>query len=99
MFSGDTAQTIAKGVDFRFSDVQSVFYDEFFSSSQSDGVRKKGRLSEIFHLCQNLRTHVGIFKLAQSVIDIYFRFFFPFQSRCFASREKGEPPFCFAAPP
>ncbi|CAM8956395.1 unnamed protein product [Rhodiola kirilowii] len=74
VFSGDTAQTIARGVDFRFQDIKSLFYEEFFPSSL-DGAKKKGRLSEIFNLSQNFRTHAGVLKLAHSVIDLIFRFF------------------------
>ncbi|KAL9678229.1 hypothetical protein QQ045_016069 [Rhodiola kirilowii] len=75
VFSGDTAQTIARGVDFRFQDIRSLFYEEFYPSSSADGVKKKGRLSKIFQLSQNFRTHAGVLKLAQSVIDLIFRFF------------------------
>lgn len=29
VFSGDTAQTIARGIDFRFQDIRSLFYKKF----------------------------------------------------------------------
>ncbi|XP_062114591.1 uncharacterized protein LOC133825698 [Humulus lupulus] len=35
VFSGDTAQTIAKGVDFRFEDIRHLFYKEFVLKSRS----------------------------------------------------------------
>uniref|UniRef100_A0A7N0RFG7 UvrD-like helicase ATP-binding domain-containing protein n=1 Tax=Kalanchoe fedtschenkoi TaxID=63787 RepID=A0A7N0RFG7_KALFE len=65
VFSCDTAQTIARGIDFRFQDIRSLFYDEFFPCSQTDGMKKKGRMSEIFNLSQNFRTHAGVLKLAK----------------------------------
>ncbi|KAG6766040.1 hypothetical protein POTOM_030105 [Populus tomentosa] len=77
VFSGDTAQTIAKGVDFRFEDIRSLFYKEFVLASRSAGNDKseKGQISNIFHLNQNFRTHAGVLNLAQSVIDLLYRFF------------------------
>ena len=74
VFSGDTAQTIARGIDFRFQDIRSLFYSEFVMKS-SDGRKEKGQISENFHLSQNFRTHAGVLKLAQSVIDLLYRFF------------------------
>ncbi|KAL2559236.1 TPR and ankyrin repeat-containing protein 1 [Forsythia ovata] len=77
VFSGDTAQTIAKGVDFRFEDVRSLFYNEFVMKSKKFRFprREKGLLSDIFILSQNFRTHSGVLKLAQSVIDLLSHFF------------------------
>ncbi|KAF8020981.1 hypothetical protein BT93_G1408 [Corymbia citriodora subsp. variegata] len=76
VFSGDTAQTIARGVDFRFEDIRSLFYKEFLvNSMDGPGIRmKKGCLSKTFHLSQNFRTHTGILKLAQSVVDLLYHF-------------------------
>ncbi|KAJ0897872.1 putative TPR and ankyrin repeat-containing protein [Helianthus annuus] len=70
VFAGDTAQTIARGIDFRFQDITSLFYKEFLTC-KATGIQEKGRLSEIFQLKQNFRTHVGVLDLAQSVIDIF----------------------------
>ncbi|XP_069151554.1 uncharacterized protein [Solanum lycopersicum] len=76
VFSGDTAQTIAKGVDFRFEDIRSLFYTEFLMYSKSDVRRKdKGHLSPIFQLLQNFRTHTGVLKISQSVINLLGHFF------------------------
>ncbi|XP_037494080.1 TPR and ankyrin repeat-containing protein 1-like [Jatropha curcas] len=72
IFSGDTAQTIARGIDFRFEDIRSVFYNEFVLGSKK---LSYPQVSKIFHLSQNFRTHAGILKLAQSVIDLLYRFF------------------------
>nr|XP_043619835.1 TPR and ankyrin repeat-containing protein 1-like [Erigeron canadensis] len=64
IFAGDTAQTIARGIDFRFQDIRSLFYKEFLTKQE------KGLVSEVFQLKQNFRTHAGVLQLAQSVIDI-----------------------------
>ncbi|KAG2708633.1 hypothetical protein I3760_05G201500 [Carya illinoinensis] len=78
VFSGDTAQTIARGIDFRFQDIRSLFYKKFLLESKSCGHDKreeKGIMSKIFHLSQNFRTHDGVLKLAQSVIELLYHFF------------------------
>ncbi|GJZ25238.1 UvrD-like helicase, ATP-binding domain, P-loop containing nucleoside triphosphate hydrolase [Tanacetum coccineum] len=74
IFAGDTAQTIARGIDFRFQDIRSLFYKEFLSTAIS---RKQGKglVSEIKQLKQNFRTHAGVLDLAQSVIDILYCYF------------------------
>ncbi|CAL1352529.1 unnamed protein product [Linum trigynum] len=73
VFSGDTAQTIARGIDFRFEDIRCLFYTEFFDD---DARKEKGhRISKIFQLSRNFRTHAGVLKLAQSVIDLLYHFF------------------------
>ncbi|XP_043696346.1 uncharacterized protein LOC122646811 isoform X1 [Telopea speciosissima] len=80
VFAGDTAQTIARGIDFRFQDIRSLFFKEFLLESASDSNERgkrssQPRVSEIFHLNQNFRTHAGVLNLAQSVIDLLYRFF------------------------
>ncbi|WCJ18668.1 P-loop containing nucleoside triphosphate hydrolases superfamily protein [Euphorbia peplus] len=78
VFSGDTAQTIARGIEFRFEDIKSLFYDHFIMGSKTEGndrMKEKGHISKIFQLSQNFRTHAGVLKLAQSVIDLLYRFF------------------------
>ncbi|XP_065635673.1 uncharacterized protein LOC111997665 [Quercus suber] len=78
VFSGDTAQMIVKGIDFRFQDIRSLFYNKFVLESKSSGQdrrKEKGIISEIFHLSQNFRTHDGVLKLSQSVIELIYLFF------------------------
>ncbi|KAK1553169.1 hypothetical protein Q3G72_030003 [Acer saccharum] len=78
VFSGDTAQTIARGIDFRFQDIRALFYKKFvLDSSSNEDVRReqKGQLSNVLSLSQNFRTHAGVLKLAQSIIELLFRFF------------------------
>ncbi|PWA76382.1 uvrD-like Helicase, ATP-binding domain, P-loop containing nucleoside triphosphate hydrolase [Artemisia annua] len=74
IFAGDTAQTIARGIDFRFQDIRSLFYKEFLSTRISRK-QEKGLVSEIKQLKQNFRTHAGVLDLAQSVIDILYCYF------------------------
>lgn len=45
------------------------------SKSQHEETREKGRISGIFSLSQNFRTHAGILKLSQSVIELLYHFF------------------------
>ncbi|KAG5545647.1 hypothetical protein RHGRI_017957 [Rhododendron griersonianum] len=78
VFAGDTAQTIARGIDFRFEDIRNLFYREFILESRGDGSserKDKGLLSKVRNLKQNFRTHDGVLRLAQSVIDLLYRFF------------------------
>ncbi|KAJ4710301.1 UvrD-like Helicase, ATP-binding domain, P-loop containing nucleoside triphosphate hydrolase [Melia azedarach] len=78
VFSGDTAQTIARGIDFRFQDIRSLFYKKFVLESKdigNDGSKVEGQLSDIFSLSQNFHTHAGVLKLGQSIIDLLYRFF------------------------
>ncbi|KAG5545643.1 hypothetical protein RHGRI_017953 [Rhododendron griersonianum] len=78
VFAGDTAQTIARGIDFRFEDIRNLFYREFILESRGDGSserKDKGLLSKVCNLKQNFRTHDGVLRLAQSVIDLLYRFF------------------------
>ncbi|XP_071714348.1 uncharacterized protein [Rutidosis leptorrhynchoides] len=74
VFAGDTAQTIARGIDFRFQDIRSLFYKEFLAT-QTNGKQAKGIVSEVFQLKQNFRTHDGVLDLAQSVIELLYRYF------------------------
>uniref|UniRef100_A0ACD5XV05 Uncharacterized protein n=1 Tax=Avena sativa TaxID=4498 RepID=A0ACD5XV05_AVESA len=79
-FAGDTAQTIARGIDFRFEDIRSLFYTTFLSGNEAcnrgNKHGKQGHLCDMFQLAQNFRTHCGILRMAQSIIDLLY-FFFP----------------------
>jgi superfamily I DNA/RNA helicase len=78
LFAGDTAQTIARGIDFRFEDIRSLFYTAFLSETEASnqGHGKQVQLSDMFQLTQNFRTHCGILHMAQSIMSILY-FFFP----------------------
>lgn len=80
VFCGDTAQTIGRGIDFRFQDVRSIFFNKFVLESKSQFLDKKnekmkGCISDIFMLSENFSTHAEVLKLSQSVIELLFHFF------------------------
>ncbi|ONI28251.1 hypothetical protein PRUPE_1G134300, partial [Prunus persica] len=78
IFSGDTAQTIARGIDFRFQDIRHLFHNKFVLESRSNKLeerKEKGQISKMFHLTQNFRTHTGVLKLSQSIVEVIYRFF------------------------
>lgn len=60
-FSGDTAQTIAKGVGFRFCDLRSLFFHD-------EGL--KVRPPVVKQLTVNFRSHGRILALANSVVSL-----------------------------
>eukprot|EP00026_Physarum_polycephalum_P000228 Phypoly_transcript_00228.p1 GENE.Phypoly_transcript_00228~~Phypoly_transcript_00228.p1 ORF type:complete len:1460 (+),score=271.79 Phypoly_transcript_00228:484-4380(+) len=67
VFAGDTAQTIARGVGFRFEDIRSLYYTEF--------AKGKEAVPELHHLTQNFRTHSGICNIASSIVEPLLHFF------------------------
>jgi len=78
VFCGDTAQTIARGIDFKFQDIKSLFYKKFVLESKRSAYNQgkdKMKVSNFFLLNQNFRTHAGVLKLSQSIIELLFRFF------------------------
>lgn len=80
VFCGDTAQTIGRGIDFRFQDVRSLFFNKFVLESKNlfldkKNEKMKGCISDIFMLSENFSTHAEVLKLSQSVIELLFHFF------------------------
>ena len=73
--TGDTAQSIMRGVSFRFSDLRSVFHYISKHVDQSRGQKIKLRVPQLHTLTQNFRSHSGILQLAASVIDLLMNFF------------------------
>ncbi|KAF2290039.1 hypothetical protein GH714_001200 [Hevea brasiliensis] len=67
----ERAQTIVRGVDFRFKDIKALFYREFTACERNG----KGQVSDIFNLSQNFRSHAGVLKLANSVLNLLYHFF------------------------
>lgn len=65
-FSGDTAQTIAKGVGFRFYDLKKVFerYDY-----ENEDYRRQIK-PKVLQLSKNFRSHSKILDLANSVVSL-----------------------------
>ncbi|KAM9308233.1 TPR and ankyrin repeat-containing protein 1 [Gastrophryne carolinensis] len=73
--TGDTAQSIMKGVAFRFSDLRSLFY---FANKKCSNEQKKcivRKPKQLYHLYQNYRSHSGILNLASGVVDLLQHFF------------------------
>ena len=64
--TGDTAQSIMKGVFFRFEDLKSQFWNLAQSAQQNELVS----VPQLRKLTNNFRTHSGILNLAQSVISV-----------------------------
>ncbi len=74
-FTGDTAQSIMRGIAFRFSDLRSLFYymkESFKSVGEDAEVVVPDRVYELTH---NYRSHAGILNLASSVTDLLSHFF------------------------
>ncbi|XP_072009320.1 TPR and ankyrin repeat-containing protein 1 [Engystomops pustulosus] len=74
--TGDTAQSIMKGVSFRFSDLRSLFY---YANKSCVGSTKNcivRRPKQVYQLVQNYRSHSGILHLASGVVDLL-QYFFP----------------------
>ena len=63
-FSGDTAQTIAKGVSFKFSDLIEIYN------------KRKTEFPKIVQLTKNYRSHGKILELANSIVDLI-QLYFP----------------------
>ena len=75
-FTGDTAQSIMRGIAFRFNDLKSLFFysqQSYQALGFQSGVRVPNKLYQLTH---NYRSHAGILKLASSVVDLLL-FYFP----------------------
>lgn len=68
-FTGDTAQSIMKGVSFRFQELRTIFHEV-------QNVVPQVRVPKELHkLTVNFRSHSGILELAGSIIDLLDMFF------------------------
>ncbi|NWJ01579.1 TRNK1 protein, partial [Crypturellus undulatus] len=72
--TGDTAQSIMKGVAFRFSDLRSLFH--YASKNSMDKKQRVRKPKRIYQLYQNYRSHSGILHLASGVVDLL-QYYFP----------------------
>uniref|UniRef100_A0A803YC89 Tetratricopeptide repeat and ankyrin repeat containing 1 n=1 Tax=Meleagris gallopavo TaxID=9103 RepID=A0A803YC89_MELGA len=72
--TGDTAQSIMKGVAFRFSDLRSLFH--YASKNTMDKKQRVRKPKRIYQLYQNYRSHSGILSLASGVVDLL-QYYFP----------------------
>ena len=65
-FSGDTAQTIAKGIGFRFYDLKKVFSRTNYDLKFQSGFQ----VPKVLQLTKNFRSHSRILDLANSVVSL-----------------------------
>ena len=89
--TGDTAQSIMRGISFRFKDLRSLF-DR--ASKQQMTKKSKVQIPKINKLEINFRSHTGVLKLAASVIELM-KHFFPNSFDCLPDDEgmfKGPTP-------
>ncbi|CAH1801861.1 unnamed protein product [Owenia fusiformis] len=73
--TGDTAQSIMRGVAFRFGDLKSLFH---YAHKTFKAVGKQSAITvpkKVHQLVHNYRSHAGILNLASSVVDIMVKFF------------------------
>ncbi|KAG0608710.1 hypothetical protein M758_8G126400 [Ceratodon purpureus] len=80
VFAGDTAQTIARGVGFRFEDARRLYYEEFLgkkSECEQRNVNSESmmKVPDLFQLTMNFRTHMGVVSIADSVVKLLHHFF------------------------
>ena len=75
-FTGDTAQSIMRGIAFRFDDLKSLFHHAKKAAGvmedQHDFIRVPKKLYQLTH---NYRSHAGILRLASSVVDLLLYYF------------------------
>jgi hypothetical protein len=64
LYSGDTAQTISRGVGFRFDDIRTLFYDESVRRLAAASPGPPLRVPDIDTLALNYRTHAGVLDAA-----------------------------------
>ena len=75
-FTGDTAQSIMRGIAFRFNDLKTLFHrirERAIKAGKShDFIRVPKKLYQLTH---NYRSHAGILRLASSVVDMLLCYF------------------------
>ncbi|XP_021357004.1 TPR and ankyrin repeat-containing protein 1-like [Mizuhopecten yessoensis] len=70
--TGDTAQTVMHGIEFRFCDLKSLFFN-IREAMKADGVPGKYLVEvpgKVHQLTHSYRSHDGILSLASSILDI-----------------------------
>ena len=73
--TGDTAQSIMRGVSFRFKDLFSLFHNAKERAMKESSICKVTVPTKVHKLDINFRSHSGILKLAASVIHLLGRLF------------------------
>ena len=74
-FTGDTAQSIMRGIAFRFNDLRTLFHrnkEEAIKEGKPDDFI---RVPKLYQLTHNYRSHAGILRLASSVVDLLLHYF------------------------
>ena len=75
-FTGDTAQSIMRGIAFRFDDLKSLFHHAKkaagIKGDHHDFIRVP---KKVYQLTHNYRSHAGILRLASSVVDLLLYYF------------------------
>ena len=75
-FTGDTAQSIMRGIAFRFDDLKTLFHHAkeatHVKEERHDFIRVPKKLYQLTH---NYRSHAGILHLASSVVDLLLNYF------------------------
>ncbi|XP_062076340.1 uncharacterized protein LOC133781383 [Humulus lupulus] len=76
VFSGDVAKPAAGGIGCRIQDMRSVICNKFFLKQPMMNMKGKGgHITNMFSLTRNFRSHGGILKLSESVIELMYHFF------------------------
>ncbi|XP_053388237.1 LOW QUALITY PROTEIN: TPR and ankyrin repeat-containing protein 1-like [Mercenaria mercenaria] len=79
--TGDTAQSIMRGISFRFKDLRSLYYHVKQMTEETKKTSKASKSvtvhvpNEVHQLTYNYRSHSGILSLASSILDILSHFF------------------------
>jgi superfamily I DNA/RNA helicase len=70
--AGDTAQTIARGVGFRFSELKTLFNE--MNQEGSAKAQRMIRTPSPHSLPTSYRSHVGVLRLASAVVEVLYRY-------------------------
>ncbi|BFZ21228.1 hypothetical protein BsWGS_24267 [Bradybaena similaris] len=74
--TGDTAQSIMRGISFRFHDLRSLFFYTKKSANKKEGHLSSLKVPKKVHqLTHNYRSHTGILSLATAVLNILIELF------------------------
>ena len=75
-FTGDTAQSIMRGIAFRFEDLKTLFHHAKKAAAIKEGHHNFIRVpKKLYQLTHNYRSHAGILRLASSVVDLLLNYF------------------------
>ena len=74
-FTGDTAQSIMRGIAFRFEDLKSLFHHAKEAADMIDHPLQLRVPKKLYQLTYNYRSHAGILNLASSVVDLLLHYF------------------------